>query len=123
MDKNIEGRIFIDGLVLKDINQIFNRLNNINLMFGDVLDKEDWRLIFEHTKYASMLIPPMKDKLTNNFNNQFILQSNSSFHKSSYQCVVCGSFNVDEEARYTDGHVTKKTITCKDCINNWASGE
>ncbi|WP_239732534.1 hypothetical protein [Mammaliicoccus sp. E-M25] len=60
---------------------------------------------------------------TNSFNNQFILQSNSSTHKSSYQCVVCGSFNVDEEKAYTDWHVAKKTITCGDCNNKFSKKE
>lgn len=70
-----------------------------------------------------------RNKLTNSFNNQFILQSNSSTHKSSYQCVVCGSFNVDRErmyntsAEYRDGHVAKKTITCGDCNNKFSNKE
>lgn len=57
---------------------------------------------------------------TNQFNNQFILQSNASDHKSSYQCVVCGSFNVDKENYYkNDWNIVKKTITCGDCGNKF----
>ena len=62
-------------------------------------------------------------KKTNSFNNQFILQSNSSTQKSSYQCVVCGSFNVSLGVAYTDWHVAKKTITCGDCNNKFSKKE
>ncbi|MEX6217610.1 hypothetical protein [Mammaliicoccus sciuri] len=62
MDGRIKGRIFIDGLVLKDINQVFQRLFNINDQYGEDLNKDDWNLIFEHTKQASLLIPPMNEQ-------------------------------------------------------------
>ncbi|WP_239705760.1 MULTISPECIES: hypothetical protein [unclassified Mammaliicoccus] len=62
MDERIKSRIFIDGLVLKDINQVFQRLFNINDQYGDDLNKDDWNLIFEHTKQASMLIPSMNEQ-------------------------------------------------------------
>lgn len=62
MDERIRGRIFIDGLELKDINQVFQRLFKINDQYGEQLDKDDWNLILEHTKQASMLIPPMNEQ-------------------------------------------------------------
>lgn len=60
---------------------------------------------------------------TNSFNNQFILQSNFNTYKSSYQCVVCGSFNVDEEKGYTGWYVAKRIITCIDCNNKFSKKE
>lgn len=62
MNDYIRSRIFKDGMVMKDINQIFDRLDKINLIFGDVLNQADWEEIFEHTKQASMLIPPMSEQ-------------------------------------------------------------
>ncbi|WP_436894724.1 hypothetical protein [Mammaliicoccus sciuri] len=62
MDERIRGRIFIDGLELKDINQVFQRLFKINDQYGEQLEKDDWNLILEHTKQASMLIPPMSEQ-------------------------------------------------------------
>lgn len=62
MDERIRGRIFIDGLELKDINQVFQRLFKINDQYGEQFDKDDWNLILEHTKQASMLIPPMNEQ-------------------------------------------------------------
>lgn len=60
---------------------------------------------------------------TNSFNNQFILQSNSSTHKSSYQCVVCGSFSVEVERGYINGRVVERIITCRDCNNKFSEKE
>lgn len=61
MDERIKGRIIIDGLVFKDINQVFQRLFKINGQYGEDLNKDDWNLIFEHTKSQSYLIPPAND--------------------------------------------------------------
>lgn len=66
MDERIRGRIFIDGLELKDINQVFQRLFKINDQYGEQLEKDDWNLILEHTKQASMLIPPMSEQSDEN---------------------------------------------------------
>jgi len=62
MDGRSKGRIFIDGLVLKDINQVFQRLFKINDQYGEQLNKDDWDLILEHTKSASLLIPSMNEQ-------------------------------------------------------------
>ncbi|MDO0948211.1 hypothetical protein [Mammaliicoccus sciuri] len=62
MDERIKGRIFIDGLELKDINQVFQRLFNINDQHGEQLNKDDWNLILKHTKCESYLIPPMSEQ-------------------------------------------------------------
>lgn len=62
MDGRIKGRIFIDGLELKDINQVFQRLFKINDQYGDKLNKDDWDMILEHTKCESYLIPPMSER-------------------------------------------------------------
>jgi len=62
MDERIKGCIFIDGLELKDINQVFQRLFKINDQYGDQLNKDDWGMILEHTKCESYLIPPMREQ-------------------------------------------------------------
>lgn len=62
MDERIKGSIFIDGLELKDINQVFQRLFKINDQYGEQLNKDDWDLILEHTKSASYLIQPMSEQ-------------------------------------------------------------
>lgn len=62
MDERIKGRIFIDGLELKDINQVFQRLFKINDQYGEQLNKDDWDSILEHTKCESYLIPPMNEQ-------------------------------------------------------------
>ena len=100
---------------------------------GHITPNQSRILLSEDSEERKMTNPEanssMRNKLTNSYNNQFILQSNSSTHKSSYQCVVCGSFNVDRErmyntsADYRDGHVAKKTITCGDCNNKFREKE
>lgn len=62
MDERIKGCIIIDGLEFKGINQVFQRLFNINDLYGEQLNKDDWNLILEHTKSASYLIPPMSEQ-------------------------------------------------------------
>lgn len=62
MDEIIKGHIIIDGLEFKDINQVFQRLFKINDQYGEQLNKDDWNLIFEHTKSESYLIPPMSEQ-------------------------------------------------------------
>lgn len=85
------------------------------LRMGLIEEDEATRLLRERWKENTR----RKEK-TNQFNNQFILQSNASDHKSSYQCVVCGSFNVDKENYYrNDWNIVKKTITCGDCGNKF----
>ncbi|MBG9209439.1 hypothetical protein [Mammaliicoccus sciuri] len=73
MNGYIRSRIFIDGMVMKDINQVFDRLDKINLIFGEVLDQDDWEEIFEHTKQASMLIPPMNEQSDTSKDNAVII--------------------------------------------------
>lgn len=82
-----------------------------DLLKQDVLTPDQFRVLFEGDL--------SKDKQkTNIYNNQFILQSNPSTHNSNYQCVVCGSFNV--ETAYNDWVVSKKIITCLDCNNEYS---
>ena len=94
---------------------------------GHITPNQSRILLSEDSEERKMTNPEdnssMRNNLTNSFNNQFILQSNSSTHKSSYQCVVCGSFNVDEEKGYTDWHVSKRIITCIDCNNKFSKKE
>ena len=94
---------------------------------GHLTPNQSRILLSEDSEESKMTNPEnnssMRNKLTNSYNNQFILQSNSSAHKSSYQCVVCGSFNVDEEKGYTDWHVAKRIITCIDCNNKFSKKE
>ncbi|MBN4912253.1 hypothetical protein IDG46_20290 [Staphylococcus sp. EG-SA-13] len=73
MDERIRGRIFIDGLELKDINQVFQRLFKINDQYGEQLEKDDWNLILEHTKQASMLMLPMNEQDDTSKDNAVII--------------------------------------------------
>ncbi len=73
MDERIRGRIFIDGLELKDINQVFQRLFKINDQYGEQLEKDDWNLILEHTRQSSMLIPPLNEQDETSKDNAVII--------------------------------------------------
>lgn len=106
----------------------------VDLLKKDRITRNESRILLSEDSEGKKMTNPdanssTGNKLTNSFNNQFVLQSNSSTHKSSYQCVVCGSFNVDIErmyntsAEYHDGHVAKKTITCGDCNNKFSKKE
>ena len=100
----------------------------VDLLKNDRITRNESRILLSEDSEGRKMTNPennssMRNKLTNSYNNQFILQSNSSTHKSSYQCVVCGSFNVDEEKGYTDWHVAKRIITCIDCNNKFNKKE
>ena len=100
----------------------------VDLLKKDYITRNESRILLSEDSEERKMTNPednssMRNKLTNSYNNQFILQSNSSTHKSSYQCVVCGSFNVDEEKGYTDWHVSKRIITCIDCNNKFSKKE
>lgn len=100
----------------------------VDLLKKDRITRNESRILLsEDSKERKMTNPEanssMRNKLTNSFNNQFILQSNSSTHKSSYQCVLCGSFNVDEEKGYTDWRVVERIMTCRDCNNKFSEKE
>ena len=100
----------------------------VDLLKKDRITRNESRILLSEDSEGRKMTNPeanssMRNKLTNSFNNQFILQSNSSTHKSSYQCVVCGSFNVSLGVPYADWYVAKKTITCGDCNNKFSKKE
>lgn len=100
----------------------------VDLLKKDRITRNESRILLSEDSEERKMTNPednssMRNKLTNSYNNQFILQSNSSTHESSYQCVVCGSFNVDEEKGCTNWHVAKRIITCIDCNNKFSKKE
>lgn len=116
-----EGKISSDRA--KELLRQINKTEELNYMESprqmlardlleqDVLTPNQFRVLFEGDLN--------KDKQkTNKYNNQFILQSNPSTHNSNYQCVVCGSFNV--ETGNSDWGIRKKIITCVDCNNEYS---
>lgn len=100
----------------------------VDLLKKDRITRNESRILLSEDSEERKMTNPednssMRNKLTNSFNNQFILQSNSSTHKSSYQCVVCGSFSVEIERGYINGRVVERIMTCRDCNNKFSEKE
>lgn len=105
MDERIRGRILIDGLELKDINQVFQRLFKINDQYGEQLEKDDWNLILEHTKQASMLIPPMSEQSDAN-ETYYVVERFDRYVDGVY------SFFASEEPYEKTVSTTKSLLDC-----------
>lgn len=105
MNDYIRSRIFIDGMVMKDIYQIFDRLDKINLIFGEVLDQNDWQEIFENTRQASMLIPPMNEQ-SDTKETYYVVERDNRY--------VDGVFSMFAENRHIEKEVstTKSLLEC-----------
>ena len=100
----------------------------VDLLKKDRITRNESRILLSEDSEERKMTNPeanssMRNKLTNSYNNQFILQSNSSTHKSSYQCVVCGSFSVEIERGYINGRVVERIMTCRDCNNKFSEKE
>lgn len=105
MDERIKGRIFIDGLELKDINQVFQRLFKINDQYGEQLNKDDWDSILEHTKCESYLIPPMNEQSDIN-ETYYVVERDNRY--------VDGVFSVFAETRIAEKEIstTNSLLEC-----------